>query len=434
MAAVLVSTPLALGGVPAWVRACLVAAVAALLLLEWVPRILLGAGPDRRERAWLGVWLAVAAILVLQLVPLPEAILSRLGAHPDELRELSDLPLRRLSPTPLETASYGAIFTCYWAVVWMVARFRRRDIVRLAWTLTALMAIEAFYGLYALVHEFDTILGLWPKRHYLGDATGTYVNRNHFAGLLAVCWPLCLTVVLLPRSEGGAPWPRPLRHGLAILLSLLAGTAIFASHSRLGLLAALAGLGSWMLLARRRDGGSGRARRWIFWTVPAVALAGAVWFGSGRLIERFQELPQNGERLEVWLALLDLPARTWILGAGAGSFADVFKTVQPAALHTSYAYAHGDWAELLVELGAGGAAAVGLALTFWWKRARPVRLGALQGAALAGLVAIAVHSVADFNLQVPGTALVAWTLVGVLANHQLEPSSGRGAPGDRHDS
>jgi O-antigen ligase len=117
--------------------------------------------------------------------------------------------------------------------------------------------------------------------------------------------------------------------------------------------------------------------------------------------------------------MLDLPARSWILGAGAGTFADVFKTVQPASLPKSFLYAHNDWIELLFDFGFLGLAAIGAAVALWWRKVRPERLDPLQQGALAGVLAAALHALVDYNLHVPGTAIAFWVLVGVAVNPNL---------------
>ena len=66
-----------------------------------------------------------------------------------------------------------------------------------------------------------------------------------------------------------------------------------------------------------------------------------------------------------------------------------------------------------------GVAAIGATACLWWRRVRPAQFGPLQHGALAGIAAIAVHVLVDFDLHIPGTALAFWVLVGVATNGQL---------------
>ncbi len=416
--------PLVRGGVPAVARGLLVATAVALFAVEWLPRAAAGQGPDARERAWLGMWAVVAGLLTLQLVPLPAAWLAHLGAWPDGFATLSDVALRRISPVPAATLHFGAIFSAYWCVAFVVSRLPARQVSFVVGALVALAVFEALYGTIALSRGAETILGVWSREHYPNDATGTYVNRNPYAGLLGLAWPVGLAWLGLRRL-------RPLRAGRPViraaacgLFSTLIGIALVASHSRMGLLAALAGLATWLGLRgwSRRAAGSGRRAR----TAPALevgvvlaALLGAVWFGAAPWLERLQQLPTNRVRWIAWQSVFDLPTSTWLLGAGAGSFADVFKTVQPAVLNKSLFYAHSDWLELLVDFGVVGVAALVAGALFWWRRVRPGRLSSLQHGALAGICAVGVHILVDFDLHIPGTALAFWVLVGIVANERL---------------
>jgi len=414
VATLMVASALVLGGVHAPVRAALAAALALLVACEWLPRCLRGVGPDAWERAWLAPWAVVTMLVVLQLAPFGALLGGHLGAHPPLLLEVEPEVVRRISPHPLATAQSWATFTGYWALAFTVARLPRQRARRLGGVLLALAAFEAFYGTHALARGSDRVLNLWPRTAYPDDATGTFVNRNHFAALLALAWPVGLAW-LWPLGSTHRDTMRPLGLAAALTFSLLIGAALVSSHSRAGLVAALFGLAVWLALERRAL----RALPVPLVAAVAAALGGAIWFGSGAWIERALLLPQDGERFAVWRALLDLPSRAWILGAGLGSFGDVFKTVQPPGILPSYDHAHNEWLELLLELGALGCTAAGLSLAWWWWRARPPAWSRLQRGASAGLAAVVVHSCFDFGLRVPGVALSFWALLGILANPAL---------------
>jgi len=423
IAVLLLTTPLALGGAPDWARACMVAVLASLFAVEATPRALRGGGLRPEEKGWLAVALAILSIVALQLVPLPAAVAQRAGAQPTWIHALGEIPTR-LSAAPLETLTHGASWSAYWALAWMVSRLRQRDARALAFGIAGLAAFQAFYGLYSLAHGSEWILVIWPKEHYRGDATGTYVNRNHFAGLLAASWPISLSVIL-SRRTGGSP---ALRASLAIVFSVVIGAALVASHSRLGLVSGFAGACAWLVLERRGRRSRAGLPAAIAVGLLVAALAGGLFVGAVETVERFSELASSGDRAAVWRATLQLPARTWWLGAGLGAFGDVFKTVQPIWLQASYPQAHSDWLESAVEIGGVGMVALLVAGLYWWRRVRPVRMGTLGRGALAGVFAVLLHSCADFGLQLPGTALVFWALVGMLANAELEGRRRRARP------
>ena len=76
--------------------------------------------------------------------------------------------------------------------------------------------------------------------------------------------------------------------------------------------------------------------------------------------------------------------------------------------------AHNDWAQLLEEYGAAGLVLFLLGAGATWLRVRRRMLHAEPAAVAAGLAGIAmvVHSVGDFNLQIPATV---WLLAAMAA-------------------
>ncbi len=57
-----------------------------------------------------------------------------------------------------------------------------------------------------------------------------------------------------------------------------------------------------------------------------------------------------------------------------------------------------------------------IAFAFWLVKIRPVRWSLVQYGSLCGIIAIAFHSLGDFNLQIPGVAVTFWVAVGLLMN------------------
>lgn len=105
-------------------------------------------------------------------------------------------------------------------------------------------------------------------------------------------------------------------------------------------------------------------------------------------------------------------------------------------------FAHNDYAQLLGDYGAVGFAlgillllahlGNGLRFLAWYRNDRFVRTGdifsnslALALGAVAGVVAIAIHSAIDFNLHIPANALLVAALLGLLANPGFEAEARR---------
>ena len=421
MAGVAAMLMLVMGGVYPAVRGAAGVAIALLFFLTWAWRIARNAVPDDWDYAWLWVWLAVSLWILLQLLPLPRQIFFWIGAYPPVLLDLyPEFPVTRLTPNLAATIGYWGTFTTYWAAAYLTAGLPRRQLGVLVAFLVTLIFAEALYGIIAHISRFETVLGLWPARDNHSVVVGTFWNRNHLAGLLALGWPLGIAYLLFSVKT----YPdriHEVRYALVVLFCIVMALALFNTLSRLGTAAGLFGLLVFALVARanRSERVSGLERFWLL-LAGLVAMGLAISFGLVPLLLRYAQSIDDTGRLAALVALAALPAKTWLAGAGAGAFQDVFKLAQPASIRESLEYLHNDWVQLVLELGILGLAGVLVVLIPWWRRVRPSRLDRLRAGAMGGLTAIALHSLGDFNLQIPGTAFAFWMTLGVLTNRALE--------------
>jgi O-antigen ligase len=134
-------------------------------------------------------------------------------------------------------------------------------------------------------------------------------------------------------------------------------------------------------------------------------------------------------RSEAARAALDLIAEHPLIGAGVGQARFVWDL--PDGNGEIALYAHNEYLQLLVDLGAIGAvlllallAAIAVVVKRGWNM--PHAAGAL-----AGLAALAVHSGFDFLWHIPVLPLLAGLFIGLTATSRSEeeqPNQPRGAP------
>ncbi len=298
---------------------------------------------------------------------------------------------------------------------------------RLEATLLTLGVGEAFYGLTQELGGWQQILGI-EKMFYRTQATGTYVNPNHFAGLLEMVLPLALASAAWHwdgvtrgerRKEAGGG-----RAAAAFFafVALLVAAGIFVSHSRMGMLSAAAG--AVLAASVWTFSGHGRRRR-----MRAAALAGALlaaallalWIGPEPVVERFRSAGKDAvSRIDLWRESAALVRAHPVLGAGWGAYPHIYPQVQATQLEFVVEHAHNDYLELATEFGIPGAALlVGLAagvamraLAMAWRNLEDRAAYHALGAG-CGIAALGVHSVADFNLRLPANALVFSALLGL---------------------
>lgn len=318
---------------------------------------------------------------------------------------------------------------------------------RLAAAIVLLALVEAAMGLAQYLAGWQQIYHL-QKVFYTAHASGTYVNPNHFAGLLAMALPLAFAGALAgwERRERGGPEDEthgasPARAVLLTFLTALLFLAILFSRSRGGLLAAGGGLAVtgaiWLAASRRR-----RESAIIVSVFLAVAASLAAWVGLDPVIERYQTAGRDlVARTAVWRDTLALIAERPLAGSGFGSFGEVYPRVQTAHPAFTVDHAHNDYLQLAVELGVPAAAL--LAASWMFLTARGARAALARSAALSrraqlagavgGAAALLAHAVLDFNLQLPANALVFAVLLGMLAARPgADPAAplNRAAPGE----
>jgi O-antigen ligase len=300
----------------------------------------------------------------------------------------------------------------------------------------------AIYGMAALV--FTPNLLLWaPKLAYRGSLTATFVNHNTAATLLgagAILW-FCLAylslqslryssirlLLLVPSNE---------RVAFTIILHSVAGlvcfVALLLTGSRGGLICTALGLlVAIVLMVTNRL----RPRFWYVAASGSVALALiAGWLSqTGRIGSKGL---LDDARWSVYEYCIEAIRQRPLLGAGAGTFADLFPSLRAEGFSGwgVWDYAHSTILEIAVEMGIPIAAMIVLAATaslVILVRAA-LRSGDHSRGSLAAIAGIAVlsylHSIVDFSLQIPGYLIPFAVLLGCgLAKATSEPTQRRRA-------
>lgn len=389
--------------------------------------------PDKRrplpEDRWSARLIAAfAGWCAFQLLPLPVGLVGILSPTRVELaRAVGPVNWLPLSIAPAR--SFECLLNVGAAIVTLlIARelgwlWRSR-----LWTpVVPLLVLAALEGLLGVVQFYLQRMNEAVKPW----STGTYVNRNHYAGFLEMILPLAVAAAAAAWRAGVTrhsrpAWPAVKASSLLALAALLLA-AIVTSQSRMGFVAALGGLLVTGLLAigatEQRMCGPARPWRWI---LPATTLFLAVallfvLLPTHELVERFAAMAGTGDangevRSQIWRETIPLLRAFPLTGCGLGTFESAFLRYKHVAPMFIVDYAHNDYLQVLVELGIVGFA-LGLALV-WRISSRVVRVALFHkespGWELAlglagGMAALLLHSLTDFNLYIPANAMtLAW--------------------------
>jgi O-antigen ligase len=436
--AALVAAPLALGSVhePAFVPLLAVSAGAGLAA-AWRARRAAAAGAHVGALAGGRLLVALHGVVLVQLVPLPPAVLHLVSpgsfAFYDRLSLLPLAAWRPISVNPGDTAR-GLCFLAGMSLLYLAVfrefeqqRWRRR----LCAAVVAAGAVLAVVGLLQAASLAPTrIYGLWRPRWDWG-VFGPYVSKNHYAGYMVMAVPLALAfaaeALLALRTEwrarrvgwvalGGVSGNALVRRAA---LALLLVVGLLASQSRGGLAAfAVASLA--LVLTLRRS----RAARAV---VSVVVVAAVAWMALGGMLRGVETRGLRSNRLALWADAARMAGDFPLLGAGFNAFGTAYVPYQRVDTYEWYGEAHNEYLQVLLDLGLVGAALVASVLVALFRRAwQAARLGPLDAGRLAALLALGSHNLVEFNWQIPANAATFVALAALSARRGDPEVSGWG--------
>jgi O-antigen ligase len=379
--------------------------------------------------------LLLVALVLLQVCPLPVSLAPVFGRAREGLPDASYFTV---SVAPYQTLSHLLLLVTYLTAFFLTLLLCRNLRAKkwLVYALVSLGVFEALYGLIQYLTGWQQIF-TYVKKYYLEEATGTYINRNHFAGFLEMILPFTVafalhwTALVFKDSSGRAVTLRKIisKTELVFLmfwlfLAILLFAVLVLSRSRMGIISSLVSLAAILLLAGTSSLRTGT--RVAVATVFFLAVLGLiVWIGSEPVMSRFETLGQeynlSGQnRISIWRDTVGLIRHHPFLGTGLGSFPVVYPSVQTAFLTRLVEHAHCDYLEVVSDLGfPGGIVVFG---SIFWVLAKTARHygnaeahvdKAVSLGCVGGIATILVHSLADFNLYIPANALVFTILLAV---------------------
>ena len=408
-----------------------------------------------RPLSW-GVWLFLGLLFLAplaQLALLPISLWAELPGRALYMEALSkagvtdaDFAWRSLSLIPAATESATLALLPPLAVFLAAVNLSSRQLSTLVLVFLGVAAGEALLG---LIQYGDGPNSFFRFGNFLmGDsASGTYINRNHLAGLLEMALPVALALLAATVGQG-----RPRHSGkhhrrkttirqwlarfsvarinqaavfAALALAILLG--LIFTRSRSGVSLAMLGiLLSTAMFANRLGGRNVYGWMGVF-TAAGIGLASLIGLAPVWTRFTYQDPVADG-RWKIFDATTQAIGEFFPLGSGAGTFEEVLRRFHPLDFPTvTLNHAHNDYLEWILECGliAGLLIAVWLALYArqWgrvWKRGEWTTFRFVQAGAGIGLGLMMLHSLVDFNLRIPANAVFAALLAAAFFHRAFE--------------
>ena len=336
-------------------------------------------------------------------------------------------------------------------------------------SLNRLRVLAAFFTIYGLAMAVFALVQYFTWEGFLFwfrptdlAVFGPFVNHNHFAGYMELLIPIPVAMVIT----------KSVRMELRLLYgfsAVMMGIAIVVSLSRGGMISLAAGLifiglASIGAVKSRRHShsrkddeddyqapGDGDRHSSILklLTVIAIAIAiiaGVFWIGVDPVLDRLARTADEfskaeggqyvGTRSILWSDTRAMIRANPLVGTGLGSFEAVYPNYSSFNGSAIARQAHNDFLQLAADTGVIGCI-IGLwllivvyqAVARWRRRGNRLTRGWALGIG-AGITSILVHSIFDFNLQIPSNVLLflmmAFIATGSLKSEHTE-AAGRGS-------
>jgi hypothetical protein len=451
---------LAFGAVYPWAWMPLAAAGATLGLASLAAASRRGAHAD--DHGLLLALLILATASVLQIVPLPRELRVAISPATEPLLIQNDLeyavavaqdavgdapdgiPARPLS---IDAAATGRGIVLLVALTLLLAGLTRLlTLVGSRRLVTAVVALGVLLALIGIIqfavlgdHAYGgmKIYGFWAPKNKLTTPFGPFVNKNHFAGWMLMGLPLAISLGLgwFERTTGGTPqgwravlaWassPEGGKAQLCVLAATVMAVSLLMTKSRSGLAGFMLALMLAGVVVSRRFGGS-RAKATALGGLALLLCVSFAWAGVN-MSDRFATGGGSVElRRHIWRDAASVIRDFPLAGTGLNTFSAAMTTYQSPPRGGHFQEAHNEYLQIVTEggflLAVPAVAALALlvagirrrfaagnddGMSYW------LRVGATTG-----LVAIALQSLVEFSLQMPGNAVMAVVLIAI-ALHQ----------------
>ncbi len=306
-------------------------------------------------------------------------------------------------------------------------------------TLTVVIVFISMLSFIAIIQQLISNNKIFWFRELTQGGTpfGPYVNRNHYACLMEMMFPLVVSMLLFYKPHIPEKSFRQKineifsleKTNIYLLLgfsSILIATSIFLTLSRSGIISICLSMIFFGLLFILKN--VSRRRAFIIIILSILIILSVGWFGWDPILERFEKIfNQQGDiadlRLKIWEDSKNIVRDFPITGTGFGSFISIYQKYRTIPGDKVVDHAHNDYIELFVDGGL-----IAILLSFWFifsifyksyvvfRKRREVYSLYLYIGSISGIIAILIHSVTDFNMHIGANGLYFFLLSSLVVS------------------
>lgn len=406
---------IALGGSSQFVVGVGLLQIAALALIGWSVVGIGGNRPGGSTAVLLGVLIASALIVIVQIIPLPPTIWAALPGRVAVASGYDLLGLERpwlpISLTPYRTMDSG-LYLLPPAAVILALMFRQRGDDM--WIAASIVVGTMASVLLGVLQVFGSGGAASPwylhEETSLGSAVGFFANSNHMGSLLVVSIPFVLALAkhLRDRNSAKGGLVAVTSTSLAAISVILIGVALNGSIAAL-LLAPPVTLASLAAVTPPEHRAFKPLLAAMFLT---ILLALALQLNPTILNIVAANNASLIERQEIWATTVEAIKAYFPWGSGVGSFIEIYPGYEhpDKTVRVFINNAHNDYLEIALEAGLLGGLIMSAFIIAWAQRTWSIWRSTLENyAARAASIAsgaLLVHSAVDYPLRTTSLAVI----------------------------
>lgn len=454
--AILVWSPLPLGSNRDW-SLSLLAVMTSVLFCFWLFHLrTVSQLPQAisHNKAIIFIFFLIPLWSLVQLIPLPANVVQFISPHSGNYYHTQEWHTISINKEATlysiqRSVSYALFFVLTLGIVNTPKRLEN-----VAQVIVICGVIQASYGVLVVTggKSFD-FLQITKVSGQASFATGTFANRNHFAGYLEMSLAIGVGLLIAHIIQNNNPYAGLRAFFRNFIFTLLSGkarlrvflallvVALVLSRSRMGNTAFFVSLGVSGLIGLwlYRKNSNAKSLFVLFSSLIAIDMfiLGS-WFGLDKLVARLEGTTmEREERPFAFESSLHTLQDFWLTGSGAGNYYSIFPIYRSNEISGFYNFAHNDFLQISIEYGLIGFVLFAGIVIYSFTRAIQAqmqrRTAILKGAgfaAMMGIMSLTIHSSTDFNLYIPANALL-FTLLCAFAccayamEHQEHPKTKR---------